>query len=132
MSTVPETGGCDGEGGEAVRVIVCGGRHYDDDVRVRGVLDAGIDGQPITELAEGGAGGADEYADEWAVMRGVESKTYNADWEKHGRAAGPIRNAEMLAKFKPDAVIAFPGGTGTADMVAKARAAGVRVIEVAP
>jgi hypothetical protein len=115
-----------------VRVIVCGGRKYEDDARVRAVLDAGIDGQPITEIAEGGAHGVDEHADEWAVIRGVPSKTYNAHWPKHGKAAGPIRNAEMLANFKPDAVIAFPGGTGTADMVRKARAAGVRVIEVTP
>jgi len=115
-----------------VRVIVCGGRHYDDDARVREVLDAGIDGQPITAIAEGGSFGADAHADEWACMRGIPSTTYNAEWAKHGKAAGPIRNAEMLAKFKPDAVIAFPGGTGTADMVAKARATGVRVIEVAP
>lgn len=115
-----------------MRVIVCGGRDYADDARVRAVLDAGIDGQPITELAEGGAGGADEHADEWAVMRGVESKTYKAEWAKHGKAAGPIRNQQMLDEFKPDAVIAFPGGTGTADMVRRAKAAGVRVIEVTP
>ena len=111
-------------------MIVCGGREYADDKHVRDVLDAGIDGQPITAIAEGGAQGADEHAEEWAMMRGIDCQTYNADWSKHGRAAGPIRNGFMLQEFEPNAVIAFPGGRGTADMVRRAKAAGVRVIEV--
>jgi hypothetical protein len=115
-----------------VRVIVCGGRDYADDAKVREVLDAGVDGEPITALAEGGGHGADEHADEWAVMRGVETKTYNADWLQHGKAAGPIRNQVMLDEFRPDVVIAFPGDRGTADLVSRAKKAGVRVIEVAP
>lgn len=115
-----------------MKVLVCGGRDYKDDKRVRDVLDAGVDGEPITEIAEGGAHGADEHAEEWAAMRDIPCKTFNADWLKHGKAAGPIRNAEMLEKFIPDAVIAFPGGAGTADMITKAKAAGVRVIEVTP
>jgi ABC-type sugar transport system substrate-binding protein len=36
----------------------------------------------------------------------------------------------MLDEGKPDIVVAFPGGTGTADMVRRARKAGVVVIEV--
>ena len=115
-----------------MRVIVCGGRDYHNDVRVREILDAGIDGQQITALAEGGASGADEHAEEWAIVRKVPVRTYPAQWAKYGGAAGPMRNAEMLADFKPDAVIAFPGGKGTADMMRKAKAAGVRVIEVTP
>ena len=39
-----------------------------------------------------------------------------------------MRNARMLAEGKPDLVVAFPGGRGTADMVAQARKAGVRVV----
>jgi len=48
----------------------------------------------------------------------------------HGRAAGPVRNAQMLAEGKPDFVVAFPGGRGTADMCKQARARGVKVVEV--
>lgn len=113
-----------------MRVIVCGGRDYPDDVRVRAVLDAGVDGQPITEIAEGGADGADMHAQEWAFIRGIPCQTYEADWRLYGKSAGPIRNAQMLREFAPDAVIAFPGGRGTADMIRQARAAGVRVIEI--
>jgi UDP-N-acetylmuramoylalanine-D-glutamate ligase len=46
----------------------------------------------------------------------------------HGNAAGPIR---MLKEGKPNYVVAFPGGPGTRDMVNKAKAAGVPVVEVA-
>ena len=52
---------------------------------------------------------------------------YPANWKKHGRAAGPIRNKQMLEEAKPDLVIAFPGGAGTANMVKQAREAGVKV-----
>ena len=55
-----------------------------------------------------------------------------ADWAKHGRKAGPIRNQRMIDEGRPDLVVAFPGGTGTADMVERARVAGIRVIEIAP
>ena len=50
--------------------------------------------------------------------------------EPSPRGAGPERNARMLAEGRPDLVVAFPGGTGTADMVRRAKAAGVRVVEV--
>jgi UDP-N-acetylmuramoylalanine-D-glutamate ligase len=53
-----------------------------------------------------------------------------ADCETHGRSADPIRNRRTLDEGKPDLVVAFPGGRGTAHMVSQARAAGVRVIEV--
>jgi len=70
-------------------------------------------------------------AGDWAVERGVECLQYPADWEKLGRAAGPIRNEQMLREGKPDLVVAFPGARGTAHMVRIAREAGVRVIEIA-
>lgn len=110
-----------------MRVIVCGGRAYDDAMRVRDTLDA----LGIMDLATGGADGADELAGQWAILHSVPLQIYRADWAKHGRAAGPIRNQQMLDEFKPDAVVAFPGGRGTADMVRRAKAAGVRVVEVA-
>ena len=57
---------------------------------------------------------------------------YPADWDKHGKAAGPIRNKQMIDEGKPDLVIAFPGGRGTAGAVRLAKFAGVtvRVVEV--
>lgn len=51
-----------------------------------------------------------------------------AEWDRLGRKAGPIRNQRMLDEGKPALVIAFPGGTGTAGMVAIARKGRVPVI----
>lgn len=114
------------------RVLVCGGRDYRDHERVNAVLtklhrEVGID-----LIIQGGARGADELAFGWARAYGVPDEQYDADWENQGSFAGPARNTRMLNEGKPDLVIAFPGGRGTADMVRKARKAGVQVVEIAP
>jgi predicted solute-binding protein len=69
-------------------------------------------------------------AEWWAKAEGVPCEVYQADWARLGRKAGPIRNQRMLDEAKPDVVIAFPGGRGTADMLRRTRQAGVEVIEV--
>lgn len=84
---------------------------------------------PITMVIQGGATGADWLAKYWARSHGIKDVEFKADWGK-GRSAGPKRNAVMLANSEPDLVVAFPGGAGTADMVKKAKNAGIRVIEV--
>jgi len=117
-----------------MRVLVCGGRDYNDSRRVFAVLDKLHSEAGIDAIIEGGAKGADRLAREWAEhpygCGGAE--TYEADWENQGSFAGPARNARMLAEGKPDLVLAFPGGRGTADMCRKARRAGVEVVEIAP
>lgn len=114
-----------------MRVLVCGGRDFSDCQMVWDTLDDLARAEVIDCLIEGDARGADRIAGAWARRRGVDLRVYAADWRKHGRAAGPIRNQQMLDEGKPDLVIAFPGGIGTADMVRRARASGVRVNEVA-
>lgn len=81
-------------------------------------------------IIQGGARGADRAADEWAIINWVPLETYLPDWDKYRKAAGPIRNKQMLDEGKPDVVIAFPGGRGTANMVSLAKKAGVEVVEV--
>ncbi len=116
------------------RVLVCGGRDYRNRTRVVEVLDLIHDADPISMLLHGGASGADRFAEWWALThRDYESiacLAFDAEWSKHGRAAGPIRNARMLEEGKPDLVVAFPGGRGTQDMVTRAKVAGVPVHEV--
>jgi hypothetical protein len=109
------------------RVLVCGGRDYDDSIHVCDVLGKLHETSPISLVIEGGARGADAYARAWAESMKVEHVTEHADWEANGRAAGPIRNQTMIEEYSPDLVIAFPGGRGTADMVTRARAHGIRV-----
>jgi hypothetical protein len=111
-------------------VLVCGGRDYADRRTVYNTLDAEHDGQPISLLLAGGANGADALAVDWARFAGVKFEVFNADWEALGRAAGPRRNQQMLDEGNPDLVLAFPGGRGTADMVRRAKTAGVEVVNV--
>jgi hypothetical protein len=86
---------------------------------------------PQVFIISGAARGADSAAADWSVLNLCPGKEYPADWDTHGRAAGYIRNKQMLKEGKPDLVVAFPGGKGTANMVKLARDAGVEVIEVA-
>src|SRR5262249_11454324 len=60
----------------------------------------------------------------------IENAIFHADWGQFGSGAGPIRNSKMLAEGKPEMVLAFPGGRGTANIVEQARSAGVSVCEV--
>jgi UDP-N-acetylmuramoylalanine-D-glutamate ligase len=108
-----------------MRVLVCGGRDYDDKTLMFKVLDSL---PKITLLIAGDAKGADQMAHYWAAMREVTSKKYAAEWRVYGPAAGPIRNQVMLERGKPELVVAFPGGRGTADMVSRAKKAGVKVM----
>lgn len=106
-------------------VLVCGGRDYVRRDVLFSVLNSEHAQDPITLLIHGGMTGADSLAGDWARHVGVKWEAYPAYWRSEGKAAGPIRNARMLAEGKPDLVIAFPGNSGTADMVSKAMRAGV-------
>lgn len=113
-----------------MRVLVTGGRNYLVADHVFAVLDELHAEIGISMLIEGGATGADACARTWAAAHEVPAETYPADWRVNGRAAGPLRNRRMLDEGQPDLVVAFPGGRGTASMVAIARAAGVAVTEI--
>lgn len=106
-----------------MRVLVCGGRDYKHSAFVYTVLNS----LEITHLIEGGARGADDIAHGWAHDTDTPHTTVRADWKTHGKKAGILRNIRMLEEYRPDLVIAFPGGRGTAHMVEIARKAGVEV-----
>jgi hypothetical protein len=118
-----------------VRVLVTGGRTFNDRPWLWAGLDLLHSKAPITEIIEGGATGADCRAAEWGHARGVKVTEVRAEWEKHSvnlkhgqkNPAGLIRNNEMV-KLRPDVVLATPGGAGTAHMVAASKKAGLRVI----
>lgn len=127
-----------------MRVLVCGGRHYNDKRRIYEVLDA-LSPEPrdnptpgcwlpqgVTVIAGACPTGADNLAIEWAIVNWVSFEEYPVDHQLDGPwpGAGPRRNARMLRLSKPDKVIAFPGGRGTADMVRRARAANVPIVEI--
>lgn len=118
-----------------MRVLVCGGRDYGDagiemaTIRLTLLaLHEGPDG-PITHLFHGNARGADSEAARLCRDFRIPTFACPANWKKHGKRAGPIRNQNMLGN-QPDIVVAFPGGRGTADMVRRAKSGGFRVIEI--
>lgn len=113
-----------------MRVLVCGGRNYSDWLTVYSALDKLYVEEDVSCVIHGAAPGADSLAAKWAEIHKIPQLSCPADWDAHGKAAGPIRNQLMLQDGKPDVVLAFPGGRGTADMVGKAKVAKVRVIEV--
>lgn len=109
-----------------MKVLVCGGRNYNDFSAVDRVLSH----LNPTCIVQGGANGADKLALMWARRNGVSFQTFEAEWDKYGPSAGPRRNQQMLENSKPDLVVSFPGGRGTEDMVGRAKRAGVKVMQV--
>ena len=113
-------------------VLICGDRNWGGYKIVERELDR-LQAKYSHKLfiIEGGADGADAQARHFAVTNGVEHKTYPANWKKHGKAAGPIRNRKMLTKGKPGLVLAFHNNIekskGTKDMIFAANKAGVEV-----
>ena len=108
-----------------VRVLVCGGRQFEDRDTLNAALDKLHHERGFTLLIAGGARGADSLAEAWAKAAGVPRKIHTPYWEYPGR-----RNQRTLDGGRPDLVVAFPGGRGTADMVGRARSAGIEVIDL--
>lgn len=112
------------------RILVCGGRDYADWPRFSEIMYELREAHGRFEVISGMAPGADTLAASYAHTFGLVLRAFPTGWTKHGRAAGPIRNQQMLDEGKPDLVVAFPGDRRTADMVRRARAAGVEVREI--
>jgi predicted Rossmann-fold nucleotide-binding protein len=119
--------------------------------RVAAELLARSGGRLVHLLLHGGARGADAAIARAAHQLGWSALVMPAEWRRHGRAAGPIRNRELLelavaraeAHTSPGVstsvlVVAFPGGSGTASLVREARRLASRspvpiaVVEVSP
>lgn len=113
-----------------MRVLVCGGREFTNWLYISRALDIVHEARPVEMLIHGGARGVDTLAGYWAHKRGIYRRVFPAAWIDEGPAAGPIRNRRMLIEGNPELVIAFPGGRGTANMVAQAIAAQVPIIRL--
>lgn len=111
------------------RVLVCGDRNWKDREYLFGRLDEMRELYGCSVVIEGCARGADRLAEEWATERGIPIEHYPAEWAIHGRAAGPIRNLNMLRMGRPFLVVAFhtalQQSKGTKHMVTSAKAENV-------
>ena len=110
-----------------MKVLGCGGRDFHNYRTVCTILD---EIKP-TELVHGAAKGADNLIGRYASEHNIPCHEFPAQWGQYGKSAGWRRNSEMLLTSKPDLVVAFPGGKGTAHMVNIARLHGypVRLVE---
>jgi len=104
----------------ALKYAFVGSRDWHDAATVRRFIDALA---PDATVISGGARGVDTIAVEYARERGLHTEVFEADWQAHGRSAGPLRNAEIVAAA--DVVVAFWDGksAGTRDTIQRALAA---------
>ena len=111
-----------------MRVLVCGDRYWSNEQCIYERL-RNLEG--VTLIIHGGERGADIIAGQEAEKLGYPVRVFRAHWNRYGRAAGPIRNQQMLDVGRPDFVLAFHNNLkeskGTRDMVQRASKAGVEV-----
>jgi hypothetical protein len=111
-------------------ILICGSRHIDPYRALYSLLAWQHTDASGWTIIHGDAPGADQAAKRIARDIGCWCEAFPADWVRHGKRAGPIRNQQMLDQ-KPDLVIACIAGRmtrGTGDMVGRARKASVPVV----
>jgi hypothetical protein len=113
-----------------MRLLVCGDRKWNDIKLVREeIMDFIKNIDQIDSLITGGARGADDCGILCAIELGIPFEIFEADWDRQGKRAGPLRNQRMLEDGKPDYVLAFhddfDNSKGTKSMVNIAKKAGV-------
>jgi hypothetical protein len=84
-----------------------GNRNWTDYVAILTALGECRKNHLVTKIIHGNARGADTYIEAASQILKIPTKPYPADWEQYGRAAGPIRNAQMLFEGRPDMMVAF-------------------------
>lgn len=128
-----------------VKIVVTGGRLYggeidllgnytekalDEQTRLYKTLDFWLEHHGLSGLAHGGAPGADFLAGCWAGGVGIPVQVFKAEWSAYGNQAGPLRNKRMLDEYKPEFVLAFPGGKGTEHCTQAAKLRKIPVVVV--
>lgn len=112
-----------------MKVLVCGSRTWSDAGIIWNILEILADHHPDAEVIHGAARGADTIAGHAALALGFTVHSVPANWEQYGKAAGPMRNKQML-DMAPDHVLAFRldgKSSGTDHMIKIAHRAGVPV-----
>ena len=119
-----------------LRILVCGGRHFDDYVllekTINGVIaESGCEG---IEIVSGHCVGADRLGEIYAEKHNAQVKIFPAEWEKYGKRAGPMRNKQMvdyISGFENKIVIAFVSANtkGTRNTITLAQKANIQVVE---
>lgn len=115
-----------------MRILITGSRDWEDRDLIATAIAAEVATRQVSwgdvTVVHGGARGADQLAGQIASHWGMREERHCADWTTHGKAAGPIRNARMVA-LGADVCLAFPKGEsrGTRGCMRLAEKAGIRV-----
>lgn len=106
---------------KAKSIAVIGSRSFDNYPFLKNTLDNLRKSFLINEIVSGGAKGADSLAEEYAREKLLRIKVFHPDWNKHGRAAGILRNAQIVKAS--DFIVAFWDGEspGTKNSLSEAR-----------
>lgn len=118
----------------SARLLVTGSRDWSDEKSVDTALedawrDLSVGGKRLVTLVSGNCPtGADAIAERIWEAHGFPIERHPADWETHGKAAGPLRNRQMV-DLGADLCLAFPlpSSRGTQNCMSLARAAGIPV-----
>ena len=110
-----------------MKVIIAGSRGFSDFSLLFSKCEEILENQIDIEIVSGTAKGADKLGEHYASLKGHSVIQFPADWDKHGKAAGYVRNKEM-AEYS-DALIAFWDGEskGTKHMIDLAQTKGLKI-----
>lgn len=112
-----------------MRLVVTGDREWSDEITVAKVL-TGMMQLGVTTLIHGDCRGLDKMAGEWGELLGMKVEKFPAEWTKYGRAAGPLRNQQMINEGHPTIAVAFHNdlkrSRGTKDMVTRLKKAKIK------
>lgn len=113
-----------------MRVVITGGREFDDAVLFLTVMDTFHAKRNITHLVHGGAIGCDKMSAAWAEMNNIRVSEYKPDYDKYPPKVAPLRRNEVMVDTGPKYVIAFPGKNGTRHTLEYALSKGIKVIDM--
>ena len=102
-----------------MKVLVCGGRDYNDYDVLKCVMEKVMDcySAEVKVVISGLAKGGDKLGERWAEENDIEVEGYRAEWNKYGKRAGWLRNVRMADEGRPNVIVALPGGRGTKMMI---------------
>ncbi len=119
--------------GKQARIIVAGGRDFDNYILLSETLDVVLERYTLSEVSivSGCCRGTDALGERYAKEHGIPVVRFPADWLEYGKAAGPIRNRKMAeyASEGEGVLVAFWDGRsrGTASMIRLAEKAGLHI-----
>lgn len=109
---------------------IVGSRHFTDYQMFQAIMEKFCNNLVINKIVSGGARGADALARKYAFDHHIPLTEHIARWDKHGKAAGPIRNALIIEDCDVLLALVAPDSKGTLDSIAKAEKKGIQVLRV--